>query len=247
MPKPRITFVERPSPNFNDRKGQSILFLVIHYTAMDNAEDAIQRLCDPKTEVSSHYVVGKDGTIYRLVDEENRAWHAGVSFWDGHSDLNSSSIGIEIDNTGAEPYNQVQMNAVIALANDIIARRKIRTFYVVGHSDIAPDRKEDPGQFFDWIGSKLGMMATPADVDYKTSASWTDTQVLAKLNLLGYATKNDLKTLVTEFQRHWQQEIFATPDKVGIHDAETRARLASLLRRKAISNGMRKSRLQKSQ
>lgn len=246
MPKPRITFVERPSPNFNDRKGQAISFLIIHYTAMDSAEAAIQRLCDPKTEVSSHYVVAKDGVIYRLVDEENRAWHAGISSWDGHSDLNSSSIGIEIDNNGEEPFNKVQMDVVIALCRDIIARRKIRTFYVIGHSDIAPDRKEDPGQLFDWVGSNLGMMAAPADIDYKSSASWTDAQVLQKLTLLGYAAHNDLKTLVTAFQRHWQQEIFATPEKVGAPDAETKARLASLLRRKAISDGIRKSRESKS-
>ena len=247
MPKQsKLTFVERPSPNFGDRKGQSVTFLVQHYTGMDTTEHAIQRLCDPAAQVSSHYVVGEDGTIYRLVAEENRAWHAGVSFWEGNTDLNSSSIGIEIANTGDQPYPKVQMDAVIALSNDIISRYKLRPFNVIGHSDIAPDRKQDPGELFDWAGAQLGVWPSPVERDYDASKNWTDQQLVQNLGKLGYRTTIDLKDLVTAFQRHWQPEAFKTPDKVGTADAEAKARLASLVRRKAISDGIRKAKEAKS-
>lgn len=239
---PRLTFVERPSPNFNDRKGESVQFLVLHYTAMATAEDAIRRLCDPTTGVSAHYVVGEDGTVYRLVAEEKRAWHAGVSFWDGATDLNSSSVGIEIANTGDAPYPEVQMQSVIALSKAIVNRHKIRSFHVVGHSDIAPDRKPDPGELFDWqslAATGLGVWPVPTQADYKTSAGWTDADVQKALGKVGYRPTIDQRVLVTAFQRHFQADIFKTPGKVGIADLETKARLACLVRRKNISDAMR--------
>ncbi len=238
----KLTFVDHPSPNFNDRKGESILFLVIHDTAMDTTEAALDRLCDPKAEVSAHYLVDENGTIYRLVNEKDRAWHAGVSYWDGKTDLNSSSIGIEISNTGSAPYPQAQMDAVVALSQDIVARNKIRSFYVVPHSDIAPDRKQDPDELFRWqslASLKLGVVPAPTPGDYAKSKSWGDKEVTAGLAKYGYRPGLNLKILVTAFQRHYQEELFQTPEKVGIADTETKARLACLLRRKAISDGIR--------
>lgn len=232
-----LTIIQRPSPNKNSR----ILFIVLHYTAMDTAEAAIQRLSDPTTEVSAHYVIDVDGTIYQLVDDAERAWHAGISFWDGHVGLNDTSIGIEIANPGDVPFPDAQMAAVKALSLQLMAKHKIRASYVVAHSDIAPDRKQDPGEQFDWKGladSGIGVWATPAKVDYDKSAAWQDADVANNLSKLGFDSKFSLKILVTAFQRHFHQEVFATPAAVGIADAETKARLACLIRRKAIANGI---------
>lgn len=246
--KPRLTFVERPSPNFNDRKGQAVQYLVLHYTAMDTAEAAIERLCDPKTEVSSHYVIDEQGVIYRLVAEDKRAWHAGKSFWDGGTDLNTTSVGIEIANPGNVAFAAAQMASVLSLSKDIVARHNIRAIHVVAHSDIAPDRKQDPGELFDWPGlasSGLGVFPAPVQLDYDASRSWTTAQLTQNLNKLGYQPGLDLKTVVTAFQRHWHQEIFKTPADVGTANAETKARLANLVRRKAISDGIRAARAKK--
>lgn len=240
--RPRLTFVERPSPNFNDRKGQSVQILVIHCTAMATAEAAIERLCDPASQVSSHYVVDEKGIVYRLVAEENRAWHAGVSYWDGKSDLNSSSIGIEIANPGDAPYPQAQMDAVIALSKTIVNRHKIRSFNIVAHSDIAPDRKQDPGEQFNWpslAANSLGVYPVPTPGDYKTSAGWTDKEVHNALVKIGYRPTLDQKTLLTAFQRRFQPDVFQTPANIGIADLETKARLACLVRRKNIADAMR--------
>ena len=251
----QLAIVQRQSLNFNERDGASILFLVLHYTAMDTTESAIERLCDPKAEVSAHYVVGDvvvngAATVYQLVDESKRAWHAGVSFWDGHNSLNSPSIGIEIANPGNIPFGKEQMDAVTALCRDIIKRNKIRSFYIIAHSDIAPDRKQDPGELFDWQGLAsvgIGVWPVPAQIDIDTSSKWTDADVMRSLNKFGFVTGQDLKTLVTAFQRHFQPEAFKTPQQagVGVADDQTKARLACLLRRKAISDGLlaRKNRL----
>ena len=238
----RLSFVDRPSPNFNDRDGQAIQFLVIHCTAMATAEDAIKRLTDPASKVSAHYVVDEAGIVYRLVAEEKRAWHAGISYWDGHTDLNSSSIGIEIANPGDAPYPQAQMDAVIALSNAIVNRHKIRSFHIVAHSDIAPNRKQDPGEQFNWqllSANNLGVYPVPTQGDYKTSAKWAVTEVQNALVKFGYRPTLDQPTLLTAFQRRYQPEVFKTPDKVGIADVETKARLACLVRRKNIADGMR--------
>lgn len=237
-----LSMIDRPSPNFNDRKGAAVQFLVLHYTSMATAEAAVERLCDPASGVSSHYVVDEQGVIYRLVGEDKRAWHAGVSFWDGHSDLNSSSVGIEIANTGDAPYPQAQMDAVIALSAEIVKRHGIRSFYVVGHSDIAPDRKQDPGELFDWLALSqkgLGVWPVPAAVDYKTAASWDEKTTVANLARLGYRSTVDGTLLITAFQRHYQPEVFKNKSQVGTADGETKARLACLLRRKKIADGRR--------
>ena len=145
----------RKSPNFNNRPDQGdIDMLVLHYTGMKTAEAALERMCDPKFEVSAHYMIDEDGAVYQLVAEEYRAWHAGRSYWRGKEALNDNSIGIEIVNPGHEhgyrDFPDIQMNSVLELSKQIINRHNIPAYNVVAHSDIAPDRKEDPGELFDW-------------------------------------------------------------------------------------------------
>lgn len=145
-----------PSPNFNDRpQGEPVSILVMHYTGMPTAGDALARLCNPHAEVSAHYVVTEEGEVIQLVEEQKRAWHAGKSHWRGRDNLNDISIGIEIVNPGHEfgyrPFPPRQMDAVLELSLGILARNPaITPRNIVGHSDIAPERKEDPGELFPW-------------------------------------------------------------------------------------------------
>lgn len=139
------------SPNFGDRRdGLTPELVVIHYTAMDSCEAALRALCDPDREVSAHYLIGRDGTVHPLVDETSRAWHAGAGQWAGRGDVNSRSIGIELDNTGAEPFPAPLMDALEDLLAAILRRWSIPPQGVIGHSDMAPGRKIDPGPRFDW-------------------------------------------------------------------------------------------------
>jgi len=148
------------SPNFNDRK-LPVSILVLHYTGMESGAAARERLCDPEAEVSAHWLVHEDGNVESLVSEDKRAWHAGVGSWNGITDINSASIGIEMVNGGHNvrqpdgslpPYPDAQILAVIKLAKDIVTRHDIKPHNIVGHADIAPDRKEDPGEHFPWAG-----------------------------------------------------------------------------------------------
>ena len=142
-----------PSPNF-DARTTPVDILLLHYTGMQSAEAALERLCDPATKVSCHWLIEEDGTVHRLVDERMRAWHAGTSFWAGARDINSRSIGIELVNPGHEwgyrPFPTAQMAALADLAAGILARHPIPAQRVLGHSDVAPERKQDPGELFDW-------------------------------------------------------------------------------------------------
>ncbi|WP_421837010.1 N-acetylmuramoyl-L-alanine amidase [Novosphingobium sp.] len=144
---------EVPSPNWNERKSR-VSMVVLHYTGMRTAAEALERLCDPAAEVSAHYMIDEDGTVIRLVDEAKRAWHAGRSYWRGETDVNSASIGIELVNPGHEfgyrPFPEAQMEALIPLLADIVKRHDIPRANVVGHSDVAPARKQDPGELFPW-------------------------------------------------------------------------------------------------
>ncbi len=143
-----------PSPNHNDRGDAAIDMLVLHYTGMKTAKAALERLCDPAAKVSAHYTVDEDGTVYVHVPEARRAWHSGISSWAGAADINSRSIGIELVNPGHEfgyrdfPYGQIQ--ALITLCHGILLRHPIPSARVLGHSDVAPARKEDPGERFPW-------------------------------------------------------------------------------------------------
>ena len=241
--EPRLTTVSKPSPNHQSRDGAKVTFLVIHCTETPSTQAALDILTngDPQQEGgrrSAHYLVDdKTGTIYALVDESLAAWHAGISFWQGAKNLNNVSVGIEIQNTNGdtEVYPQVQIDAVIALMKDIVKRQKIRVMHIVAHSDIAPDRKQDPGAQFPWqaaAAAGLGIWPAPTQADRDSSKSWTVADVRKQLIALGYPTNPTTEQLVTAFQRRWQPESVQA-GKGGTIDDETKARLAYLLRKKS--------------
>ena len=152
-----------PSPNFGPRRDRLVpALIVLHYTAMEGAEAALARLCDPGAEVSCHYLIGRDGRLWQLVAEEMRAWHAGHGEWHGMADINSRSLGIELDNRGDHPFSQPQMAALEWLLAGVMARRAIPPERVIGHSDMAPGRKRDPGPRFDWARlARAGLSVWP--------------------------------------------------------------------------------------
>ncbi len=236
-----MVLIDAPSPNFEPRKAPPNM-IVLHYTGMQSGEGALARLRDPAAKVSAHYVVEEDGRIFALVDEARRAWHAGVSFWKGERDINTRSIGVEIVNPGHEwgyrPFPAVQIAAVIGLVADIRTRWQVADGDIVGHSDVAPGRKQDPGELFPWkqlaeAGHGLWVEPDPAPgAALAEGAEGAGVFALqAGLTRLGYdcapSGQFDAATteVVTAFQRHWRQ------DRVdGIADGATRARLIALLR-----------------
>ena len=162
--------VARPSPNWDSRGGAPIDMLVLHYTGMQSGEAALERLCDPAAKVSAHYMIDEGGTVYALVPEEALAWHAGVSYWAGARDINARSIGIELVNPGHEfgyrAFPDAQIGALTELAGAILARHPIPAWRVLGHSDVAPSRKDDPGELFRWeklAGDGIGLWPRPGD------------------------------------------------------------------------------------
>ena len=204
-----MTIVEAPSPNRNERPCP-VDMLVLHYTGMQSCEAAVERLRDPESKVSSHYVVDEDGTVYRLVPEELRAFHAGVSYWRGRRALNDPSIGIEIVNPGHEwgyrPFPAAQTDAVRNLCLGILARHAIPPENVVGHSDIAPNRKQDPGELFDWRGLAAAGIGIWPEQD-PTPAG----ELKAALQRIGY--EGDDADSLRAFQRRWLPEhLSAAPD-----------------------------------
>ena len=147
----QVKIHQQISPNCGPRRNGLIpRFVVLHYTAMPTAKDAIRRLCDPKAEVSAHYVICKTGRVSQLVSEGQRAWHAGAGEWNGLTDMNSRSIGIELDNDGQGPFSDAQMQSLEALLAPMLLAWNIPPKNVIGHSDMAPGRKFDPGPLFDW-------------------------------------------------------------------------------------------------
>jgi N-acetylmuramoyl-L-alanine amidase len=144
---PGIPVAWRASPNFDQRRPNLV---ILHHTSDDTVEEAMATLTAPARKVSAHYLVGRTGEIFQLVDERARAWHAGVSYWGGQTDINSTSIGIELDNNGFEPYPEAQIAALLALLADLKARYSIPAANFVGHGDVAPGRKDDPNGFFPW-------------------------------------------------------------------------------------------------
>ena len=195
-------FRDTPSPNFDDRKCP-LGYIVLHYTGMETGAAALERMCDPDAQVSAHYMVEEDGTVCRLVDETGRAWHAGVSYWRGERDLNSASIGIEIVNGGHDfglpGFPAVQIAAVTALVRDVMGRHGIAPRDVIGHSDIAPGRKIDPGEKFPWdrLAREHCALALP-DTRAKGEAA-------ALLKQIGYSLEPGLKPVVEAFQRRWRR------------------------------------------
>lgn len=229
--------IERPSPNHDLRPdGTAIDLVVLHYTGMRTAQAALDRLCDPASKVSSHYVVDEDGAVYRLVDDGRRAWHAGVASWAGATDINARSLGIEIVNPGHEfgyrPFPAIQTEAVAALAGDLVRRHGIDPRRVVGHADVAPSRKEDPGEFFDWARLARDGLGLWPSVDFRVSdhapalgpgmsgPAVLDLQIA--LDAIGYLVEGNglydeaLEKVVVAFQRHFRQRLFD-----GVADGET--------------------------
>ncbi len=146
-----MEIVDRPSPSFGQRRGGAgISLIVLHFTAMESAEAALERLCDPDVDVSAHYLIARDGTLYRIVEEDQRAWHAGEGSWAGHDDINSRSLGIELDNDGTGAFDEPLMTTLEALLAELLERHQLPAKAVIGHSDLAPGRKFDPGPYFDW-------------------------------------------------------------------------------------------------
>lgn len=236
--------IEAPSPNFDARRAPPHA-LVLHYTGMESGQAALERLRDPDSGVSAHYLVEEDGRVFRLVDEARRAWHAGRGVWRGQDDMNGASIGVEIVNPGHEfgyrPFPEAQVAAVVELIADVRSRWTIADIDIIAHSDLAPDRKRDPGELFPWkrlaqaghglwfepapervaaLGAPLG----PGDTGLGV------TVLRAGLRRLGYGLApgsdydEETAVAVSAFQRHWR------PDRVdGRADGDTRARLVGLL------------------
>ena len=218
--------IETPSPNF-DTRVLPITMIVLHYTGMPNAAAAIARLTDPAAKVSSHYLIAEDGQVMRLVAEKDRAWHAGKSHWREISDVNSASVGIEIVNPGHEfgyrPFLDAQIDALIPLMSDIQTRYAITRGNIVGHSDIAPARKQDPGELFPWAQLAKLRLALPRPTKNLIDPNWTDGGFLLALQRFGYDVTDQLAAIVA-FQRRFRSELID-----GTIDGECRAILLALL------------------
>ena len=244
-----MEFGEHPSPNFGERvAGKPVDMILLHYTGMPSAAAALNWLSDPRSAVSAHYFVFEDGRILRLVDESHRAWHAGKSFWAGETDINSCSIGIEIANPGHEygyrPFPEAQIAAVIALCRDILARHAIPPERVLAHSDVAPLRKDDPGELFPWsvlheagVGHWVPPEPPVEGAFFRLGERGEGVKALRKaLRAYGYDLAEGaefdagMEAVVRAFQRHFRPVLVD-----GVADASTVAtlrRLASQLRPK---------------
>lgn len=243
MPDSSVVSDVIPSPNHGERRGDKPAdMIILHYTGMTDTESALKRLCTPGTDVSAHYVVLEDGRVVQCVQESRRAWHAGQSIWNGDEDINSRSIGVEIVNRGHDwgypDFPLRQIAAVIALCRGITIRRNVPAHHVLGHSDVAPGRKKDPGEKFPWdalAASGVGHFVPPAPiVRGETLMLGTDSPAVKamqhQLASYGYGVPVtgtfDAKTMevVTAFQRHFR------PERIdGVADQSTLATLEALV------------------
>ncbi len=238
-----IDIENRPSPNHDARPvGTPIDMLVLHYTGMTSGNAALDRLCDDAAKVSAHYVVEEDGRVFRLVTEDRRAWHAGVASWRGNLDINARSIGIELVNPGHEygyrAFPDAQMHSLEEIARDVVRRHAIPNRNIVGHSDVAPMRKEDPGELFDWprlaragVGCWPEFAASRLTVEFEAGERSDEiATVQKKLSHWGYDLPTDghfderTVRAVIAFQRHFRPRCFD-----GRLDGETIAWLDALL------------------
>jgi len=246
-----MDIISKPSPNFNERpQGQIPDLLLLHYTGMKTGAEALERMRDPAAKVAAHYMIETDGTVYQLVAEDKRAWHAGISSWQGETDINGCSIGIEIVNPGHEfgyqAFPDGQMQSVATLCKAIIQKYSIRADRVLGHSDVAPDRKMDPGEKFNWqwLASE-GVGLWPKDTQENTvhendkiTLKYGDVGVQvdalqAQMTAIGYgldvSSRYDRMTEygVAAFQRHWRQQKVS-----GVADGETQNLIEAILKAK---------------
>jgi N-acetylmuramoyl-L-alanine amidase len=210
MEKSELVHHIRPSPNFNDRAAP-ISMLVMHYTEMKPIETALERLTDPEAQVSAHYLISEEGEVTQLVSEDKRAWHAGQSYWRGHKDVNSASIGIELDHPGhANGYREfasAQFEALVPLVARIVKQYDIPRANVVGHSDVAPARKVDPGELFPWDRlAEYGLcLPKPKSLEYGDPFH-NDGAFMLALERFGYDITDGDKA-VEAFQRRWRPEL----------------------------------------
>lgn len=226
-----VALIDRPSPNHNGRPEQggeprSPDLLLLHYTGMRTGEAALERLCDPAAKVSAHYLIEEDGRVFRLVPDHRRAWHAGVAVWAGETDVNGISLGIELVNPGHEfgyrLFPEAQMAALIELLHVLKTKYRIDPARVIGHSDVAPLRKTDPGELFDWRRLAAEGLALPTPAAQPATPDVAAAQeCLAKL---GYGfLSEDLGAVIAAFQRR-----FRPSEVTGRLDAETAGLLAAL-------------------
>lgn len=243
LPKAKPAHAFRASPNHGERVGGGIDMLLLHYTGMPDCKGAIDRLCDPAAEVSAHYVVQEDGAVVQLVDETRRAWHAGRASWAGVSDINSRSIGIEICNPGHDggmpPYPARQIEGIITLCKGIIARHGIYPERVLGHSDVAPDRKADPGETFPWdrlAAAGIGHYVPPEPISngryfMRGDEGQPVSALQTMLGSYGYTLRitgvydEPTERVIAAFQRHFRPALVD-----GIADASTLATLHKLIK-----------------
>jgi len=229
---------ERPSPNHGPRPpGAAIDTLVLHYTGMATPGAALDRLCDPAAKVSAHYLIDEDGTLWRLVPEEMRAWHAGRAAWRGATDINDRSIGIELVNPGHEfgyrAFPEAQMDVLVALCRDILSRHTIPPSRILGHSDVAPTRKADPGELFDWprlAAAGIGIWPAAGATSGRSGVT-ARAEALRLLGLIGYDVDGLVaeqgadagKAAIVAFQRRYRRRLID-----GVVDAETLALIGAV-------------------
>lgn len=221
--------------NYQKRpKGKTPYIIVLHYTGMKTMREAKERLTNPESKVSVHYLIDEDGKRYNLISEDKRAWHAGLSYWNGDEDINSASIGIEIVNPGHEfgyrPFPKAQIKEVLSLCSAIQKRHDI--VHVLGHSDVAPERKEDPGELFDWAylaEGGVGVWPNPTPQDYEDAVALArnDFETKKAFDSLGYNPMAAYQDVVKAFQRHYYPHAFEKGTE-GTLCKETVARLLAL-------------------
>tara|TARA_B100000575_G_C23128216_1_gene653986 strand:+ start:2010 stop:2756 length:747 start_codon:yes stop_codon:yes gene_type:complete len=213
------------SPNYDNRNKSKIKFLIIHYTALRNCKEAISYLCNPNNKVSCHFLISQEGDIFCLVDESKRAWHAGISFWNNYTDINSHSIGIELDYSGSNQNNifsKKMINSLIKLLNYLKQKYKIKDINILAHSDIAPLRKKDPGKYFPWkilSSNKISFIVNKNNTrDLNNLTKWFAKNSISSredicIFILGYVgyqinqikDKKTLKKIIRSYQSHFLQ------------------------------------------
>ena len=238
------------SPNYNEREAMGggaahPSMIILHYTGMETGRAALERLCDPESKVSAHYVIEESGAIHQLVDDEKRAWHAGVASWEGLSDINSASIGIEIVNGGHDfnlpAFPDKQIKALEGLLEKLIQKYSVSADKILGHSDVAPGRKIDPGEKFPWARlaqNGYGLWPAPQEMDFQAAQDLILEQgsVLELLGGFGYDTRVEFFVLIQEFHRHFYPEKFKDAARASEPDVATIAKLLSLIRQKHENN-----------